>query len=329
MLRKVCFFNYLHNGDIFTGKAYVQAIMRAYPGFDYAYALGASPESAQLPLYDHAAGTRSDVIKDLRCYLITCDQLPEGGPGWYDRVAVWGDWLLVNSWIGAYAADVFPPGEEHANYPSLQRMWAMVFDEVNAVLGTRLTISADIWDAVPTTDWSVYNCAAADRYLAAQRFEKRLLFCNGPARSHQSVWAEDDMRGVIEPLADQHPDWDFICTQPFPSALPNVHFTDDIFQQDCDINEIAYLSTHCDLIWSKVSGPYIYCHVPENMFDPTTTFFSSSDRPSDSLPFGCEDLRCRYYHSLTGDPATLIGQINAAMAAPAAEPPAGSMIVLP
>lgn len=329
MLRKLCFFNFLHNGDIFTGKGYAQAIMRAYPGIDYAYALGAGPGTAGIARYEHALRTNHYAIKDLRCQLTTTDDLPPE-LDWYERFLVYDGWLLVNTWIGAYADEVLKAGEVHANYPNLQRMWSLIFDEVNSTMGMNLRMPEDVWAAVPTTDWSVYNCALADAHVDTHPATRRLLFCNGPVRSAQSAWGGNDMHEVIETLAGQHPDWDMLCTRPFPTSLPNVHFTDDIFlEQPCDINEIGYLSTRCDLIWGKVSGPYIYCHVPENIFDPRTVFFSSSDRPSDSLPYGCEGVRCHYYHSPTADPDTLVTQLTEAVLGAADREPAGSMIVLP
>lgn len=310
-MRKVCFFNYMHNGDVFNTKAMVQALMAARPDFDYSYALNCHP----------------DVVKDL-CPHRPWDQFPHEEVRWKFPVTERGGEILVNTWIGGYADVVLLPGEEHANYPGILRMWQQVFAEFDAVAGTALPVPTDVWAVVPTTDWSAYNRAAADAFIAAHPCEKRLLMSNGPVRSHQSSWGDDDMRDVIHQLADRHPDWQFVCTQGFVTDRPNVYFTVDVFAQACDINEIAYLSRSCDLIWGKVSGPYMFCHVRENIFDPRKIFFSSSDRASDSLPYGCDGLGCHYYHSLTADPAVLAGQIEDVMLRSAGRPPLGSMIVL-
>lgn len=326
MLRKVAFYSHFHNGDIFISKGYVQAIMRAYPGIDYIFALGVHPSVADYIDYKAAVGTKPDAVKDLRCEMVTIDKLPDFG--WYQRLTPFEGGFLVNTWVGAYK-EALPPGEVHANYRSLQRMWTGIFEDLNSAMGLQLRMPADPLDAVPTTDWSVYNCTPADEYLAAHPCAKRLLFCNGPVMSDQSVWGDDDMRSVIEALAEQHPDWDLVCTRKFDTHLPNVHFTDDIFRQSSDLNEIGYLSTHCDLIWGKVSGPFMFCQVRENMFNPDIIFFACSDRPSDSLPYGCEGLGCRYYHALTDDPQTMIAQINQVIMRPDPDEPVGSMVVLP
>lgn len=327
MIRKIHFFNFFHNGDIFTGKAYVQFIMRSYPGIDYSYSLGTSDAAREIPRFKAAAGTNPRVIADLRCETLTCDVVPPE-LGWYDRFALVDDRMYVNTWVGAYAQQVFPPGEEHANYPSLRSMWQIVFEELNTRMQLSLEPPSDVWSAVPTTDWTVYDYDSANDFISADRSARRLLFSNGPVNSSQSVWGDSDMRGVIKSLAERRPDWTFVCTRKFDTSMPNIFFTDDIFQQSCDMNEIGYLSTYFDFMWGKVSGPYIYCHVRDNLFNPNKIFFSSSDRPSDSLPYGCDGLQCHYFHSLTGEDITLAEQVEHVVSENVDVTPSGRMIVL-
>lgn len=297
MIKNICFYNHWHNGDVFSSKAFVRMMQQALPEFHYMYALASDPY----------------IIQDLNCDCGHVSQLPDlityGIPG-----AVLHDTLFINTWIGVYMGQVALPGEHHGNYPSLYRMWSHIYAMVSQILEVNLQLPPNVWSAVSETTWATYNCAPADQFDADHATAKKLLFCNGDVRSGQSVWG--DLQDVTHMLAQANPDWQIMCTQKFQTHVPNIHFTSDLFQQSCDINEIAYLSTKCDLIWGKNSGPYMFCHVTDNLFNPAKVFFSGSDRASDSYVHGCGDLKCAYYHSLTHDVCTLVDQITNAMHAP-------------
>ena len=294
MIKNICFYNHWHNGDVFAGKAFVRMLQQACPDFHYMYALAGDPY----------------IIKDLNCDCGHVNQLP---PQITDRImgAVDQGTLFINTWIGVYMHQVALPGEHHGNYPSLYRMWAHIYSAISEILQVGIRMPDNVWCSVSTTDWSAYNCAPADQFVHTHATDKKLLFCNGAVRSGQSAWG--DLQDVTHALAQAHEDWQIICTHKFDTQLPNIHFTSDLFQQPCDINEIAYLSTKCDFIWGKNSGPYMFCHVTDNLFNPKKVFFSCSDRASDSYVHGCGDLNCDYYHSLTHDTQTLVDQITNVM----------------
>lgn len=291
MIRNICFYNHWHNGDVFAGKAFVQMLQATLPAYHYMYALAGDPH----------------IIADLNCDCGHVNQLPAEIT---DSIqgAVVQDTLFINTWIGVYMHQVALPGEHHGNYPNLYRMWCHIYESIGPILQIGLRMPDSVWCAVSKTHWSAYNCVPADQFVACHEHNKKLLFCNGAVRSGQSVWS--DMSEVTQELARTHTDWQIICTQKFDTDLANIHFTQNIFQQACDINEIAYLSTKCDFIWGKNSGPYMFCHVQDNVFNPDQMFFSCSDRPSDSYVHGCMELPCVYYHSLTQDATMLVNQIT-------------------
>lgn len=309
MIKNICFYNHWHNGDVFAGKAFIQMLQQACPNLNYMYALAGDPY----------------IIKDLNCDCGHVNQLPAQVT---DRVPgmVLHDTLFINTWIGVHMSQVALPGEQHGNYPSLYRMWSAIYAKIAEVLQVGIHMPDSIWCAVARTNWQAYNCEPADQFVQAHDANKKLLFCNGSVRSGQSAWG--DMKPVVQELAAAHTDWRLICTQQFETDLPNIHFTSHMFNQPCDINEIAYLSTKCDLIWGKNSGPYMFCHVQDNLFSPKQTFFSCSDRPSDSYVYGCPDLTCAYYHSLTHDAAKLTDQIEQVMQQAPPSAPAFKMQVL-
>ena len=45
-----------------------------------------------------------------------------------------------------------------------------------------------------------------------------------------------------------------------------------------DLNEISYLSTFCDVIIGKESGPFAFCTIKDNLMNENKTFINFCDR---------------------------------------------------
>jgi hypothetical protein len=122
----------------------------------------------------------------------------------------------------------------------------------------------------------------------------------------------------------------FVCTSRFDNTFgaSNLYFTDDIFAdvQGGDINEIACLSTHCEMIVGKNSGPFMFAHVKENVMDPNKAFFSLSHRPSDSYAHNVSGFSCRYYHYSGENSGSVAGFLRTAIAEKG-RVSAGSMVI--
>jgi hypothetical protein len=137
------------------------------------------------------------------------------------------------------------------------------------------------------------------------------------------------MQVSIELAAASCPNDIFICTtrDRWDSELNNIVFTDDIFQQECDINEIAYLSTKCTLIVGKNSGPYMFTHIKENIIDSSKIFISLSHNYSDSYPWQCKGIGCHYIHSIEQD-ETFLGELFRHILKGSNSNPVGEMIIV-
>ena len=279
---KVRFYNNWHTGDVFHAKGYIQDLQRQHPDIAWIYAHVNNPK----------------LMQDIAHYEPVPDTCID-----QERASVeQPDTLNINTWIGAYGWDVMPQGEDHANWPSLHRMFGMIYGEL-ANIGVPLTFDYDHPEYyIPTTDFSKFEIAGGNAFLDQTQGRTRVLFCNGTVRSQQSQLT--DMRTTIETLAQEFPDHVFICTAEFPTTASNVYFTDDIYGLTNDVNEIAYLSTHSNVIVGKNSGPYMYTHIVDNFWDPETTFLSLSHRPSDCYPYHMQwrdYLGCRYIHHSSDD----------------------------
>ena len=300
MIHTICFFNHWHNGDVFSGKGYMQDIIQQMPNMKF----------------QHAQLNSLKSMSDLPCEHIHTDKLP-GAINHNIRYVDIDGVLYINTWVGCYGNAVIPPGEHHANWRSLLRMWTHIMQTIKLSIAPDLVLpgedgQTDLITYMPETNWSVYNIEPALQFLG--QHNRVALFCNGLVRSTQSHIGLMD--GVLEQLCHDFPDVSFVCTSRFDSkSQKNLYFTDDIFAgvENGDITEIAFLSTRCEIIVGKNSGPFMFTHVKENILDPNKAFFSLSHRPSDSYAHACNGLPCRYYHYSEESIASITGYIRQAM----------------
>ena len=297
MIHTICFFNYWHNGDVYAGKGYMQDIIGQVRGLKF----------------QHAQLNSLKTMSDLDCEHVHTDTLhPEVTA--HMRYVDFDGVLYINTWVGAYGNAVIPEGQHHANWCSLYTMWMHIYDVIDQSFGVTLVRTPNIAHYIPTTDWSKFDIAPANRFLG--QHENIALMCNGLVRSTQSNLGL--MEDVIVPLALEHPEVNFVCTSKFDISdidVANIYFTDDIFSdvQNGDINEIAYLSTRAFLIMGKNSGPFMFTHIQENILDPNKIFMSMSHRSSDSYAWGLSGFGCRYYHYSGDDTPNATGVLREAI----------------
>lgn len=291
-ITKICFYNRWHNGDVFSGKGYMQDLVRQLPEIEFF----------------HSQVNKIKTMGDMPFTHIPIDRVPVTDS---HRVTASEDTIYINTWVGGYQ-DFMNPGEQHANYPMLSRMWMYIYDRVEWYLERSLEKNLNIFHFIPTTDWSKFDIAPALQWLEGK--DRIALFCNGLAQSCQSEIGL--MEEIIRNLAQLNPDVSFVCTTKFSTEwfpyTANIHFTDDIFAgvQGGDLNEIAFLSTKAELIVGKNSGPFMFSHVRENIFNPNQAFLSLSHRPSDSYLMHIIGFPCRYFHYSKEEPHRLNYYLN-------------------
>jgi hypothetical protein len=141
---------------------------------------------------------------------------------------------------------------------------------------------------LPTIDFSKFNVASIDEYLEQAKDRKKILICNGAPKSGQSF--AYNMESFVHTVAGKFPNIDFICTEKFEVTLSNILFTDDIIKDteveekrapwedrpvnNCDVQEISYLSEHCNAIVGKNSGPFVFCETKNNYMNPNQKYLS-------------------------------------------------------
>ncbi len=291
-MKTICFYNHWHNGDCFAVKGWIQSIMAQCPELSYVYA---HPNNQK-------------ILADGPEYLPVAELPANVNP--HERAVEVGGILFINTWCGAYGSETFRSGEIHANWLSLHRQAKIMASYINAACGTNIKFTDNVLDYVAETDWDYYDTESADSFIDNHPGRKHLI-CNGLVRSTQSNIG--DMKDTVEALAVKYPTDVFVCTLKFATDLSNIYFTDDIFGLDNDINEIAYISTKCNTIVGKNSGPFMFAHIQENIQDAGKSFVSLSHRYSDSYVCDVEGLDCRYYHCSSDDNDKVLRSIETAI----------------
>jgi hypothetical protein len=240
---KIVFYNNCKNGDIFLTKAFIQDYIDNNSNHDYYFAHSNSPR------------LHLDITKLKHVPLF--DGLHPGLP-----FINGPDYLGINTWIGRDRKYVL--GRDGC---TLEMLYAM-YKEMG------LTLKEDVYSYLPVFDFSYYQISGIDDHVAKFLDKKKILICNGRVTSEQSM--NFDFTPVIKRIAIDYPDKLFYLTAPINSELPeNVYLAKDVIGElPCDLVEIGYLSTFCDVIIGRSSGPFMYTQHRPNWYDPTKTFLS-------------------------------------------------------
>jgi hypothetical protein len=206
---------------------------------------------------------------------------------------------------------------------SLWHQWDKILDTINGHFNTEISLRADKESYLPKIDFTKFDVSSIDEFLKTHT-NKKILICNGPPKSGQSF--SDNMQDFINLAAEESPNIDFICTTKFDTTLNNVLFTDDIIVDNevedkrapwedrevnnCDLQEISYLSEHCDAIVGKNSGPFVFCETYNNYMNPNKKFLSYNvswgigKPPTETMSNGL-DIKCKYTITPISDINTL------------------------
>jgi len=264
-MKKICFFNHYHNGDLFHGKAFIREIMyNVDTEFYYAHRM------------------KPAVLDDMDIQHTELPGIPHKA-----RYLDLGDTFLINTWIGAY----FGYGIRFDGECTLRfthQMYARIYDLINQTFPGTDMVLGPVETYFPFVNYGMVDKAGVNRFVGSDP-RKKILFSNGECHSGQCEY-NGDMKSIIEDIASKHPNKVFIATKNFETQLKNIKFTNEIIDQNkgCDLNEISYLSTYCDLIVGRNSGPYCFTVTDTNINDPNKTFYAFGTRETDCFAMGIE-----------------------------------------
>jgi hypothetical protein len=269
-MKLVVFYNHWHNGDLFISAKYVLKLAKLL----------------NLPaVYAHKNDESVTRLFGLKKVELTAvpPSLKMQRFGYAQTEGI----LFVNTWVGAWK-DLFPVGQEHANFETLHLIWKSIFESLS------LELRDDFKCYLPDPKFFLIDKSKIDLLLRESCDKKRVLICNSPVASKQSVIG--DMRTSVEALALEYRDIIFFLTHPIGINFPNVITLDYALGRSTGcLPEIAYLSTYCDLIVGKNSGPFTFAQHHANLFDATKTFLCFSKYKAD-VPMAVPGLNATFVH---------------------------------
>lgn len=307
-MKNILFYNFWHNGDVFSARGYIKHIMDSLPNTKFGYYHVNHPKIMHdLVTLEFVPDIPEESIRELN--LVKIHETPNT--------------IYINTWVGVYFYQftnyvtqfknytVNLPDEEHANYVSLHKMYDFIIQYLNYHYKTDIRLSENPLDYVPKINWNAYDIGAVDDFLEDGYGTKMILICNGKVRSMQSNLG--NLSNCITALAKQYPLYIFICTEKFETNLHNIIFTQEIFNLENDLNEIAYLSLYCDIIVGKNSGPFMFTHVEENINNSKKVFVALSHNVNDCYPCHIKQLPCKYLFSNTENESDVLSILHNAI----------------
>lgn len=298
------FFNMFRNGDLFVVREFARTMINQIPQLNWYY----------------AHGNHKDSLKDLPCKYIpmphfyeVCDSvgckhhevsdlLPKYkplNPGEPVRFFSSNSPLYVNTWAGCWHGVKFPLGC-YPNMHDLLSIWKSIGEIVNQKTGYNVDFHDDIVSYFPSINYSFFDKTLVETASKSiLQFDKKILFANGRSMSGQSKLDVNVLNAVIIQMSHDFPNIAFIVTDNLGIKRDNIFSTSQLFEKAFDLPEISYLSTFCDIIVGKNSGPFTYAHVKPNVMNENKTFVSFSNLARDNLLYDISQVECNFIHSTT------------------------------
>lgn len=250
-MKKVVFWNAFHNGDIHVSRGIIRQIIKKVhsidPNIEFLYSHKNDPTLlCDIPNLGFDVGT-----------------IQKTNP--HESLIIDNDTVYINTWYDQQ----YQKYARQYGILTIDALYAALDDVCKKLWNFSLQdISDNVEDFFPIIDYSKFEIENINRWLQ-QHPEKKILIENGAALSGQAH--NLNMTPLIITLANEHPDKAFILSskEHFQSFLipPNIYWTSNIINKNgTDLNEISFLSTHCDLIIGKASGVFTFALTHDNLF---------------------------------------------------------------
>jgi len=256
MKEDINIYNHFHNGDIFYARVLINGLIEKYNVNFY--------HNLNTPLLSDMNGV-TEISGVPQHFDIHMNDLENKN---------------VNSWIGQQNmifVNTHIPGCSFENY----------FNLVKIILNNyNLEINPDENYYLPVVNYEKilnYESIITRMNEIKYKYNKLILISNGNVNSGQAI--NVDLSGVIETLANNNPNSLFLTTTPINHNQPNIIDTSSLTNLNPDLLQISLISTFCNIIVGRASGPYCYTHTKENLLDPNKTYISFSNNPNEGVWF--------------------------------------------
>jgi len=241
MFSSIKFYNHFGNGDVFESREFVRHLMEIIPAEEYIYYTNKSPR----------------ILMDILTLQVSnkFEKEMQADKFWTIKDNI----LYINTWIGRDSKYVLPGSG--CTIEMLYKMYNDLLEELGYTERLRDNVLTyltwfgygmyDIWDIIP--------------FIESFK-SKKVFISNGIVTSNQ---AENfDMSELISNLADKFQNIIFLVTSPLEESFTRSNIIDANTlikdKQDSNLVELSFLSTFCDLIIGRNSGPQVFSWTKNN-----------------------------------------------------------------
>jgi hypothetical protein len=244
-MKNIFFYNYWHNGDIHSSREFVKDIMNKI--------------SANYYYYHNNSEKLLDINIQINKYLNP--EKPDNNKLFY---TIDND-IYINTW--------FHLNYGHKIYQCTIEALYYNFNIIYKELGIDIE---PIEFYIPNINYENYDIKNINLYFKNNnKYDKYVFISNGNVQSGQSI--NDNMDNIINILSDKFSNYLFILSNNTSLQKHNIILSKDIIKIDenSDLCENSYITTLCDYIIGRESGPFFYGYVKDNvMGDKLQTIIS-------------------------------------------------------
>lgn len=258
MKKNLHLYNHWHYGDIFTSRCLIKSLIDKFNIVYY--------HNLNFPLLDDIDG------------LIEIKGIPEN----YDMHSSDFNNKKINTWIGQKNMEYFKKYEIGC---TLKNYLSFIYEVQDFFDVPRQNFEFYLPE-VNFNKIKLYEELKVKTSELSKKYKLLILICNGDVNSGQSL--NFDFSPIVDNLSELHKDVLFLLTEKKDLVKDNIIFTSDMTSLSPDLLQISYISTKCNIIIGRASGPYSYSLVKENILDINKKFISFNNSP----------IEANYYNNL-------------------------------
>lgn len=266
MVNDVYFFNNFHNGDIFYSKEFVIDIKN---------------KIGQNHYYIHS--NDFSILKDTNIQQIrkNLSNKNEISIEKNDKE------LYINTWIGQQQSKYLSTANSGCNLNTNYNMFCDIYKQLNIEINP-------IEYYIPSVDFEKVQTINIDNFIKSSK--KYILICNNAVWSGQSENFNFDP--IIDYISTVYPDLIFIITNNTNLNKNNIfNFSNIVDISNNNLLEISYISTKCDVIIGRASGPFCFTHIKENINNSNKNFLGFSYGEAESKWVSDNNCQAKQYWS--------------------------------
>lgn len=187
--------------------------------------------------------------------------------------------LFINTWMGQSSLKwcYYPRSLPGCTLDNNYRMFSSTLRD----LGWGVSLSP-IAEYIPEIDYSKYPIGNLESRIQK---DKNIFIANGDCKSTQAV--NFNFEPMINDLARKHPSCRFFVTEKINTDASNIIDANSLFDTTVDgvmrsnLNELSYLSSLCDIVVGRGSGPFCFAITKQNMLNPNKSFLGFGNKPQE------------------------------------------------